>query len=253
MGDGHADQQHAVSIHRGRGGGGQRVVVIVVVGARNDLRQPRRPAAQLEHGRCLRRRRQPREVTDRAARLDRIGQQVTETRHAAPDPVAEHPHLAQRRSRVADLFGHRDGVDAAEVGGDQPAGRLGVAREVADLRMAVRGQAGDRNRSDLQTGDVGDDELEDVGKLEDHACTGVQASRGQVQGQAIDEPAERPVGQPPRAVDHGHPVAVGGEGGVQRATERRAPPVTAPAVTPGEIVGPGDDTVDQGRARHRPS
>jgi hypothetical protein len=49
----------------------------------------------------------------------------------------------------------------------QPRHSLGERAEVADLGLAVRGQAGERDRAHPQARDVGDHELEHVRQLED--------------------------------------------------------------------------------------
>src|SRR2546425_1774497 len=108
----------------------------------------------------------------------------------------------------------------------------------------MSGQARERDCADLQAREVGDDELEDVGKLEDDAGAADDLALDQMTSEAIDEAGELTVSQPAIALDHGDAVGVGGDRTVERGAEGLARPVAASAIPLGDVGGPGDHALE---------
>lgn len=159
----------------------------------------------------------------RDAPFDRVVEERPEGRHAAADALAGHEDLAQRGQRRPQLVRHGDAVEAAELRRNEPRGRLRELRQVADFGVAVRRQAGERNCAHLQAREVGHDELEHIGELEDGARPGADATPGEVKGEPVDQPRQLRVGDAALAVHHGDPACAG--------TERSN---AAPSVTPAQ-------------------
>src|SRR5262245_62382950 len=106
------------------------------------------------------------------------------------------------------------------------------------------GQARERDRADLQAREVGDDELEDVGELEDDPRAADDLALDQMTSEAIDEAGELAVVHPAIALDHGDAVGVGSDRTVERRAESLARPVTASAIPLGDVGGPGHHALE---------
>ena len=230
--DGQREQQHRILRHAAHRRSGLRVVGVVVVRARYQLRDAGRAAGELEDARIGRR-----------------------------DADGGEPRLGQRRRPLEQFLqqGQRDAVpEGAALGTDALDHRLeleiplalrvdagagaGELHELADFRVAMRHQRGDRDGADLLQREVEQHEFGDVGQRRHHAVERLEPQLEEVQRQVVGDAVQVGVGELALAVDQRDAVRVFAEHRGEFLRERLVLPIALGAIARGEFGREGHYT-----------
>src|SRR5229473_5546229 len=112
----------------------------------------------------------------------------------------------------------------------QPCVRAGEARQMFNLGMAMRRETRDRNRADLQAGEIRDNAFQAIRQLENDAISAADTAGGEMNPDAIDHPPQFAVRDAPLAVDNRLAIGVLAHRLVEDAADRDAAPMAARGV-----------------------
>ena len=104
--------------------------------------------------------------------------------------------------------------------------------------MAVGGKTSERDRADLEAGEVTDDKFQNIWELENNARAARDLSFGEVKGEPVYQSAQLPVADSAAAIDDRNAPRIQLYRAVESVSKGHSRPVTPLAVQPSEIIRP---------------
>lgn len=174
MSGGQRNEVDSVAVEAADLGAAARVVLVVVVGAGDELRQPRGAAGEEEDGDVAAVGRDGVEPGTQGGRVVGGLGESAQVGGLGADGLPRDEQQPYTRRRLGDLACQGLVVEVAETVRYGDGRHLGVRGEVAQFVAAVRGQRHDGGDACAQAGQGERDELPAVGQLDEHRVTGPQ-------------------------------------------------------------------------------